>query len=119
MSRTMCETSWDMEQTRNRLPFLPKQRFKHDVSNTSCHVIDKAGDINPVSYRTEKKIYSFLTMCKQWYVSCKQPNHGFFFMLSYHLFSMTGSQLPLASDDGTSDQKIVLKLFDHVFKSAE
>ena len=43
----------------------------------------------------------------------------FFFMLSYHLFSTTGSQLPLTSDDGTSDQKIVLKLFDRAFESAE
>ena len=56
---------------RTGCPFLPKQRFKHNVLNTSCHVHDKDGDITPVSYRTEKKIYSFLTMCKQWHVSCK------------------------------------------------
>ena len=79
---------------------------------------DKDRDIKPVSYRTEKKIYSFLTMCKQWHVSCKQPTHGFFFMLPY-LFSTTVSQLPMASDDGTSDQKIMLKLFDHAFESAQ
>ena len=30
--------------------------FKHSVLNTSCHVIDKGVDINPVSYRTENKI---------------------------------------------------------------
>ena len=30
--------------------------FKHSVLNTSCHVIDKDVDINPVSYRTENKI---------------------------------------------------------------
>ena len=52
-------------------PSLPKQRFKHNALNTSCHVHDKDGDINLVLYRTEKKIYSFLTMCKQWHVSCK------------------------------------------------
>ena len=58
-----------LEQT---APFLPpKQRFKNNVLNTSCHIHDKDGDINPVSYRTETKIYSFLTMCKQWHVSCK------------------------------------------------
>ena len=43
----------------------------------------------------------------------------FCFVLCYRLFSTTGSQLPLASDAGTSDQKIVLKLFDHAFESAE
>ena len=59
-------------------PFLPKQRFKHNVLNTSFHVIDKDKDINPVSYPTESKVYSILTMCKQWHVSCKQPTHGFF-----------------------------------------
>ena len=37
-------------------PFLPKWPFKHNVLNTSCHVIDKDVDINPVSYRTENKI---------------------------------------------------------------
>ena len=50
---------------RTGCPFLPKQRFKHNVLNTSCHVHDKDGDITPVSYRNEKKIYSFLMMCKQ------------------------------------------------------
>ena len=44
---------------------------------------------------------------------------AFFFVMSYHLFSTTGSQLPLTSDDGTSDQNIVLKLFDRAFESAE
>ena len=102
-------------------PFLPKQRFKYNVlTNTSCHFYNKDGDINPVSYRTEKKIYSFLTMGKERHVSCKQPTRGFFFfVLSNHLFSTTGSQLPLTSDDGTLDQKIVLKLFDHAFQSAD
>ena len=52
-------------------PSLAKQRFKHNVLITSCHVHDIDGDINPVSYRNEKKIYSFLTMYKQWHVSCK------------------------------------------------
>ena len=79
MSRIMRETSWDVEQTKNRLAFLPKRRFKYNVSNTSCHVYNKDGDINPVSYRTEKKIYSFLTMCKERHVSCKQPTRDFFF----------------------------------------
>ena len=37
-------------------PFLPKQWFKHNVLNTSCHVIDKDGDIILVSYQTENKI---------------------------------------------------------------
>ena len=37
-------------------PFLPKRPFKHSVLNTSCRVIDKDVDINPVSYRTENKI---------------------------------------------------------------
>ena len=40
-------------------PFLPKQRFKHIILNTSCHVHDKVGDINPVSYRTERKSIRF------------------------------------------------------------
>ena len=40
----------------NRLPFLPKQWFKHNVLNTSCRVNDKDVDINLVSYRTKKKI---------------------------------------------------------------
>ena len=53
-------------------PFSPKQWFKHNVLNTSCHVIDKDVDINPVLYQFEKKFYLFLTMCKQWHVSCKQ-----------------------------------------------
>ena len=35
---------------------LPKRPFKHSVLNTSCRVIDKDVDINPVSYRTENKI---------------------------------------------------------------
>ena len=43
----------------------------------------------------------------------------FCLVLCYRLFSTTGSQLPLASDASTSDQKIVLKLFDHAFESAE
>ena len=30
--------------------------FKHSELNTSCRVIDKDVDINPVSYRTENKI---------------------------------------------------------------
>ena len=30
-------------------PFLPKRRFKYNVSNTSCHVYNKDGDINQVS----------------------------------------------------------------------
>ena len=115
----MRETSWDVEQTKTGYPFLPKRRFKYNVSNTSCHVYNKDGDINPVSHRTEKKTYSFLTMCKERHISCKQPTRDFFFMLSYHLFSTTGSQLPLTSDDGTWDQKIVLKLFDRAFESAE
>ena len=38
------------------LPCLPKQRFKHNVLNTSCRVIDKDVDVTTVSYRTEKKI---------------------------------------------------------------
>ena len=75
----MRETSLDVEQTKNRLAFLPKRRFKYNVSNTSCHVYNKDGDINPVSYRTEKKIYSFLTMYKERHVSCKQPTGDFFF----------------------------------------
>ena len=108
----MRETSWDVEQTKTTVQ-------KYNVLNTSCHVYNKDGDINPVSYRTEKKIFSFLTMCKEQHVSCKQPTHGFFFVLSFHLFSTTGSQLPLTSDDGTSDQKIVLKLFDRAFELAE
>ena len=40
-------------------------------------------------------------------------------MLSFNLFSMTKSQLLVASDAGTSDQKTVLKLFDHAFESME
>ena len=41
--------------------------------------------------------------------------------LVFHLFSMTGSQLLQAPDVGTwaVDQKIMLKLFDHAFESAE
>ena len=54
-------------------------------------------------------------MCKQWHVSCKQPTHGVFFRVVNRLFSTTGSQLRLASDVCTSNQKIVLKLFDHYF----
>ena len=60
-------------------PFLPKRRFKYNVPNTSCHVYNKDGDINPISYRTEKKTYSFLMMCKERHVSCKQPTRDFFF----------------------------------------
>ena len=52
-------------------------------------------------------------MCKQWHISCKQPTHGAFFRVFNRLFSTNGSQLPLASDFCTSNQKIVLKLFDH------
>ena len=52
-------------------------------------------------------------MCKQWHVSCKQPTHGAFFRVVNRLFSTTGSQLPLAPDVCTWNQKIVLKLFDH------
>ena len=52
-------------------------------------------------------------MCKQWHVSCKQPTHGVFFRVVNRLFSTTGSQLPLAPEVYTSNQKIVLKLFDH------
>ena len=59
VSRIIRKTSWDVER--------------------SCHVYNNDGDINPISYLTEKKIYSFLTMCKQWHVSCKQPTHDFFF----------------------------------------
>ena len=43
-------------------------------------------------------------------------------MLSYDFFSTTGSQLPMVSDVvwlSRRLQKIVLKLFDHAFKSAE
>ena len=36
-----------------------------------------------------------------------------FFWVVNRLFSTTGSQLPLVSDVGTSDQTIMLKLFDH------
>ena len=59
---------------------LSRYHAKHNVSNTSCRVIDKDEDINPVSYLTENKIESFLTMCEQWHVSCKQPTHGAFFV---------------------------------------
>ena len=37
-------------------PFMLKQRFKHNVLNTSCHVIDKDVDVTPTLYQTEKKI---------------------------------------------------------------
>ena len=87
--------------------------FKHSVLNTSCRVIDNDVDINPVSYWNENKIKSFLTMCKQWHVSCKQPTHGAFFRVVNRLFSTIGDQLPLAPDVCTSNQKIVLKLYDH------
>ena len=53
----------------------------------------------------------FPTLCVEFCLVC--------FVLCYRLFSTTGSQLPLASDVGTSDQKIMLKLFDHAFESAE
>ena len=35
---------------------LYRYHAKHNVLNTSCHVIDKDVDINPVSYPTENKI---------------------------------------------------------------
>ena len=61
-------------------------------------------------------------MCKQWHASGKHRLLAFFLMLSYDFFSTTGSQLPMASDVvwlSRRLQKIVLKLFDHAFKSAE
>ena len=61
---------------------LSRYHAKHNVLNTSCRVIDRDVDIYPVSYRTESKIQSFLTMCKQWHISCKQPTHDAFFVLS-------------------------------------
>ena len=118
VSRIMGETSWDVEQTRKRLPFLvktTKQRFKHNICinmlNTSCRVNDKVGDLNPVSYRTEKKIYSFLTICKQWHVSCKQPTHGFFSCCHIIYLVRPGGNFRWHQDDSPLDQKIVLKLF--------
>ena len=57
-SQLRCGTDW-----KQAALSCQKQRFKQNVLNTSCHVHDKDGDITPVSYRTEKKIYSFLTMC--------------------------------------------------------
>ena len=50
-------------------------------------------------------------MCKQLHV-IRKHRLMVFFHASYHLFSMTGNQLSLATDVGTLDQKIVLKLFD-------
>ena len=72
-------------------------------------------------YRTEPKRKSNRF---QWCVSrgtsvANKQLVAFFFVLWYRLFSTIGSQLPLASDVGTSDQKIVLKLCDHAFESAE
>ena len=54
--RDMHEASWDVEHTRNRLPFLTKQWCKHNVLTMNCHVIDKDIDINPELHRTKKKI---------------------------------------------------------------
>ena len=73
-------------------------------------------------YRTEpeKKIYSFLTMFKQWHVSCKQPTHGFFFSCCPIIYLVwPGAKFNWHQDDSPSDQKIVLKLFDHALESAE
>ena len=40
-------------------PFLPKQRFKLNVLNTSCHVIDKDGDINLDHTKLKRKSIRF------------------------------------------------------------
>ena len=54
-----AKTVWMWNRLETGCPFLPKQWFKHNhdnVLNTSCHVIDKDGDIILVSYQTENKI---------------------------------------------------------------
>ena len=82
-------------------------------------VNDKDRDLNPVSYQTEKKIYSFLTMCKQWHICCKQPTQGFFSCCHFIYLVRPGANFRRHQDDRPSDQKFVLKLFDHTLESAK
>ena len=58
-------------------------------------------------------------MCKQWHVSCIQPTHGFFLCRDIVYLVRPGANFRWRQDVGTPDQKIVLKLFDHAFESAE
>ena len=58
-------------------------------------------------------------MCKERHVRCKQPTRDFFFQSCHIIFLVRPGANFLWHDDGTSDQKIVLKLFDRAFESAE
>ena len=44
VSRIMRETSWDVEQTKNRLAFLPKRRFKYN-NGPNGHLFFVGGDL--------------------------------------------------------------------------
>ena len=72
-------------------------------------------------YRTEPKRKSnrFQRCVSSGTLVANNQLMAFFFVLWCRLFSTTGGLLPLASDVGASDQKIVLKLFDHAFESVE